>query len=66
MPQASRTERNPTAGPGSQESARLDFRFEDLADDDTLNRVLWVAIKGERAPYPGPRRMPGLEWKRLE
>ena len=52
------------AGPGARESERLNFRYEDLADEDTFNRVLWVAIKGPTVPYPGSRRMPALEWKR--
>jgi DNA-binding beta-propeller fold protein YncE len=51
-PSVSRTEKNPPRGPGAKESLRLDFRVEDLADDDRFNRVLWRAIKGDR-PYPG-------------
>jgi YVTN family beta-propeller protein len=55
-PTVSRTELNPPKGPGAAESSRFDFRVEDLADDDRFNRVLWLAIKGDR-PYPGPTRM---------
>jgi hypothetical protein len=55
-PSVSRTELNPPKGPGAAESSRFDFRVEDLADDDRFNRVLWLAIKGDR-PYPGPTRM---------
>lgn len=52
------TDRNPAAGgPGSRQSARLDFRFEDQADEDVFNRVLWLAIKGVDRPYPGTRSM---------
>jgi hypothetical protein len=47
---------NPPKGPGAAESSRFDFRVEDLADDDRFNRVLWLAIKGDR-PYPGSTRM---------
>ncbi len=50
------TEVNPPKARGSAESSRLDFRIEDMADDDTFNRILWVAIKGD-APYPGPTRL---------
>ncbi|MGH7523616.1 MAG: alkaline phosphatase family protein, partial [Gemmatimonadales bacterium] len=46
------TERNPAGTPAARQSARLDFRLEDLADDETLNRVLWQAIKGN-VRYPG-------------
>ena len=54
------TERNSVGGPGARESARLDFRFEDLADDDTFNHVLWLAIKGPGVPYPGTHKMQSL------
>ncbi len=49
-------ELNPRTGRGAVESSRLDFRIEDLADDDAFNRVLWLAIKGD-APYPGATRL---------
>jgi YVTN family beta-propeller protein len=54
-PAVSLTEKNPPGTRGAQESARLDLRLEDMADDDEFNRVLWRAIKGA-APYPGVRR----------
>ncbi len=50
------TEKNLATGPGAKASSRLDFRIEDLADDDQFNRVLWVAIKGD-VPYPGSTRL---------
>jgi hypothetical protein len=56
-------ERNPPHGPGAKESSRLDFRFEDLADETTFNHALWLAIKGT-APYPDPARLTPVEWKR--
>jgi YVTN family beta-propeller protein len=59
QPAVSLTERNPAKGPAARESSRFDFRLEDLGDDDRFNRVLWLAIKGERA-YPGTRRIVGL------
>jgi hypothetical protein len=37
-------------------SRHLDLTAEDRADFPTLNRVLWLAIKGERRPYPAPTR----------
>jgi YVTN family beta-propeller protein len=48
----------------ARESARLDLRFEDIADEDLFNRVLWRTIKGEAVPYPGARRIPLLELAR--
>jgi hypothetical protein len=63
-PSVSLTERNPETGRGARESATLDFRFEDIQEEDLFNQVLWRAIKGEGVPYPGPTRMPALEFKR--
>jgi YVTN family beta-propeller protein len=54
-PAVSLAERNPAGTRGARESSRLDLRLEDQADDDTFNRILWRALKGE-APYPGARR----------
>jgi len=51
-PQTSLTERNPANGPGSEQSARLDFSDADRADDDTLNDILWRAIRGGNPPAP--------------
>jgi hypothetical protein len=59
-------ERNPPRGPGARESMKLDFRYEDLADDDRFNRVLWLAIKGDSIPYPGGHSRTVLEWLRGE
>lgn len=33
-------------------SAKLNFRRVDACPEDTLNRILWHAIKGSDAPYP--------------
>jgi hypothetical protein len=60
-PEQSLTERNPAAGPGVRESEALDFRLEDMADDDAFNRALWLAVKGTKVPYPGRRVMSGPE-----
>jgi YVTN family beta-propeller protein len=49
-------EKNPPATPAAKQSALLDFTHADSADDDALNRVLWLALKGENVPYPGPTR----------
>jgi YVTN family beta-propeller protein len=49
-------EKNPRAEP--KESATLDLSRADAVDDDTFNRMLWLAIKGEGVPYPGVKRAP--------
>jgi YVTN family beta-propeller protein len=36
-------------------SLELDFDEEDKADEDTLNRILWFAMRGDQ-PYPGDRK----------
>ncbi|HWP71461.1 MAG TPA: bifunctional YncE family protein/alkaline phosphatase family protein [Gemmatimonadaceae bacterium] len=56
--------RNPQGGPGSREAAVLDFRFEDVAEEDGFNRSLWLAIKGTTVPFPGVTRLTGLELRR--
>jgi hypothetical protein len=45
---------------------RLDFRYEDLADDVRFNRVLWLAIKEDSIPCPGGHSRTALEWLREE
>jgi len=47
-------EKNPES-PQAKQSATLDFSRPDAIDDETLNRILWRAIKGD-VPYPGPTR----------
>ena len=45
---------NPGRGTGATASARLDFSHYDRCDPDTLNRLLWHAVKGRTSVYPGP------------
>jgi hypothetical protein len=33
-------------------SARMNFRVPDKCPEDSLNRILWRAMKGTREPYP--------------
>jgi hypothetical protein len=63
-PAVSLNERNPAQGRGARESERLDLAFEDVAEEDLFNQILWRAIKGETVPFPGVTRMSALEWKR--
>jgi hypothetical protein len=34
------------------QSAKLNFRQVDACPEDVLNRILWHAAKGSKAPYP--------------
>ena len=38
----------------AQKSLELDLDEADQADEDTFNRILWYAVRGDR-PYPGDR-----------
>ena len=66
IPEVPLDERNPTTGRGARESRRLDLTFEDVAEEDLFNQILWRAIKGEHVPFPGVTRMSALEWKRAK
>ncbi|MBI1810274.1 MAG: beta-propeller fold lactonase family protein [Gemmatimonadetes bacterium] len=57
-------EKNPAGTREARESAQLDLRIEDVADEALFNRVLWRTIKGPQVPYPGPRRVSTLELAR--
>jgi YVTN family beta-propeller protein len=54
-PRVSLDERNPAASPTAARSSRLDFSEEDLAYDNELNDILWLAVRGSPAP-PAPTR----------
>jgi YVTN family beta-propeller protein len=60
-PAQSLTQKNPPRGTGAIESRKLDLRYEDLAEEDLFNRILWYTIKGTAVPYPGPTRMSAAE-----
>jgi sugar lactone lactonase YvrE len=59
-PAVSLAEKNPAGTRGARESARLDLRIEDAADEGLFNRILWRSMKGS-VPYPGSRRGAALE-----
>ncbi len=46
--------KNPTNTAAARRSEKMRFDREDEADDDELNAVLWVAIKGPGVPMPVP------------
>ena len=69
VPAASLDERNPPRAPGTGTgrggpSSGIDLRRQDAVDDDLFNRILWLAVKGDSVPYPGPTRMSSLEARR--
>jgi hypothetical protein len=45
-------QRNPAASPTAARSLRLDFSEEDRIDDNELNDILWLAVRGSPAPAP--------------
>jgi len=47
-------ERNSASSPLSVLSRRLDFSREDAADEQTLNRAVWAAMRGAGSPMPAP------------
>jgi len=54
-PRVALDERNSAASPAADRSARLDFSEEDRIDDNELNDILWLAVRGTPAP-PVPTR----------
>ena len=44
---------NTAASAGAAQSAAWNFDTEDQAPMDQLNQVIWHAVKGTDAPYPG-------------
>ena len=48
-------ERNPAGSATASRSLKLDFRGEDRADDDELNDILWLALRGGPAAPPPTR-----------
>jgi hypothetical protein len=60
-PAQSITERNPARGVGAATSRHLDLANADRVDDATFNHLLWRALKGESAAYPGARRQTPLD-----
>ncbi|HYS55256.1 MAG TPA: alkaline phosphatase family protein [Thermoanaerobaculia bacterium] len=56
-PNIDMNEKNPP-GPERPEVGMLDFSRPDAVDDETFNRILWQAIKGDGVPYPDAKRAP--------
>jgi hypothetical protein len=45
-------ERNPQRSATAERSMRLDFSASDMADEQELNDILWIAIRGTEPPAP--------------
>ena len=54
MPGVDMLAKNTAKSPGAKQSARMNLRDYDLAPEDELNRILWLAAKGPDVPYPTP------------
>ncbi len=51
-PRVPLNERNPQSSPLAARSASLDLSEADRIDDDEMNRILWLALRGTEAPPP--------------
>jgi hypothetical protein len=51
-PRISLEDRNPANSPTAARSSRLNFDEADLNDDDEMNDILWLAIRGTDPPPP--------------
>jgi YVTN family beta-propeller protein len=47
---------NATGKKWARLSLAQDFSDADEADDDTLNRIIWYSVKGEKVPYPAAKQ----------
>jgi hypothetical protein len=59
-PEQPLNELNSAKGSNAEASLRLNLERVDAAGEDTFNRILWTALKGQQ-PYPGTKRMSSLE-----
>jgi hypothetical protein len=51
-PRISLDEKNPPNNPTAARTLRMDFAEADRIDDNELNAILWLAIKGSEPPVP--------------
>ena len=45
-------ERNPAASPTAARSLRMQWDEADMIDDNELNEILWLAVRGTAPPPP--------------
>jgi YVTN family beta-propeller protein len=56
MPNINLSEKNIASNYWQQKSENMNFAKEDAADDNELNKILWVAMRGENTIMPSPKR----------
>jgi hypothetical protein len=44
-----------------RQSERQDFTAEDMANPETLNRIIWFSVRGDQNPYPKIAQMPAFD-----
>jgi len=44
-----------------RESESQDFTSEDLANPETLNRIIWFSVRSHNSPYPTVAHMPAFD-----
>ncbi len=49
-------EKNGPSAWGARDSARMNFREADRADDIVLNEIIWRSVRGANSPMPAPVR----------
>ena len=49
-------EKNIAENKWQRRSEEFNLAVEDAAPDVELNEIIWVAVKGEKIPFPGPKR----------
>ena len=50
------TEKNTASNKWQEMSEKFNLAVEDAAPDKELNEVIWFAMKGDKIPFPGPKR----------
>ncbi len=55
-PNVNLNDKNMALNKWQQKSEEFNFAKEDAAPDDALNEIIWYAVKGDKIPYPGPKR----------
>jgi hypothetical protein len=56
IPFVNLNEKNIAENKWQRRSEEFNLAVEDAAPDVELNEIIWVAVKGEKIPFPGPKR----------
>lgn len=49
-----------------RDSERQDFTSEDMANPETLNRIIWFSVRRDQAPYPTVAQLPAFDVMRTK